>query len=127
MDLKKYWTKVREVERALPGSGDDPIYLVSLDNELTGSIAGRVTVAASREYAARWIAARNCDLASDEEIERYHADLKLRTASINKFELEKKQTVRLETAIPPEQLQDAIAAAFAEHGGKGKPRAEQKS
>ena len=117
MDLKRYWNSVREIEAGLPGPTDEPVYLVSIDNEITGTTAGKVS-ANARHYAARWIATGTHKLASPEQIEAYHAEVKSRTAAIVKFELEKKQTVRLETAIPPEQLQEAIAAALADHATK---------
>jgi hypothetical protein len=122
MDLKKLWNAIRTVEASLPGKDGDPIYIISVENEVTNTTAGSIS-AAPRQYAARWIATGTHKLASPEQIEQYHAELKARTDAINRTELEKKQTVRLETAIPEDQLQRAVAAALADQGAKhsGKP------
>jgi hypothetical protein len=117
MDLKRYWAAVRKEEAGLPGAPDEPVFIVSQDNELSGTTAGKVS-AASRQYAARWIAGGTHKLASPEEIERYIADLKARTEAIAKAELEKKQTVRLETAVSDDQLQRAVAVALADRDAK---------
>jgi hypothetical protein len=117
MDVNKYWRAVREAEKGLPGGPDDPVYIVSIDNELAGTAAGKVS-AASREYAARWIAGATHKLASVDEIDRYHSELRARTDAINRTELEKKQTVRLETAVSDDQLQRALAVALADRDVK---------
>ncbi len=121
MDLNRYWRKVRAIERSLPGGAGDPVYLVSLANETSGTLPDRVT-SAEREYAARWIAGGTHRLATAEETERCHAEIKARTDAILKAELEKKQTVRLETAIPQEQLDAAVAKALEGQSAKTKKK-----
>jgi cellulase/cellobiase CelA1 len=113
MDINHYWRTVRRTEESLP-AGDKVIYLVSIENAASGTIGGVVTMAA-REYAARWIAGGTHKPAEADDIERYEADLRSRTAAITKAEIEKKQTIRLENVIPDDQLQRAVANALAEH------------
>lgn len=111
MDLAKYWRTVRSIEKTLPGSPGEPVFLVSVANDLTGTQEGKVS-SADREYAARWIAQGSHRVATEEEIGRYHAEIRGRTEAIHKAELEKKQTVRLESVIPQEQLDAAVQKAL---------------
>jgi hypothetical protein len=117
MDLKKYWTGAKAMEASFPGDPTEPVYIVSRENEVSGSTAGKIS-AAPRGYAARWIVQGDARLATDTEIATYHSDLKARTDAINRTELEKKQTVRLETAVSDDQLQRALAVALADRDAK---------
>jgi hypothetical protein len=112
-NLDKYWKLVRKIEATLPPG--DAVHIVSKENETTGTVGGKVSLA-TREYAARWIAQGSHDVATEDQIEAYRAELKARTDASHKAELEKKQTVRLETAIPQEQLDAAVAKAIEAQG-----------
>jgi hypothetical protein len=118
-DLHKYWKAVRANETQL-GSAEY-IYIVSKENEAAGTVGGVISVA-SREYAARWIANGTHERASDAQAAAYEDDLARRTADIERTELAKKQTVRLETAIPQDQLRSAIADALADQANNAKPK-----
>jgi hypothetical protein len=117
MDTKKYWARAAAMEASFGGDKNEPVYIVSLDNETTGSSAGKIS-AALRPYAARWIVQGDARLATEAEIAQYHSDLRARTDAINRVELEKKQTVRLETAVSDDQLQRALAVALADRDAK---------
>lgn len=117
MDLKKYWNGARAMEASFPGDPNEPIHIVSRENEVSGSTAGKISCA-PRSYAARWIVQGDARLATEAEIAEYHSDLKARTDAIAKAELEKKQTVRLETAVSDDQVQRAVAAALADRDAK---------
>jgi hypothetical protein len=107
MDLRKYWRSVRLTEETLP-AGD--VFLISVENEERGTSGGQIS-SATREYAARWIVGGTHRLATEPEIELYRLEMKARTDAILVAELNKKQTVRLETVIPEDQIARAVAAA----------------
>jgi hypothetical protein len=118
-NLDKYWKLVRKIEQSLPAG--DAVFIVSRENEATGTVGGKVSLA-TREYAARWIAQGSHEVATAEQTDGYHAELKARTDASLKAELDKKQTVRLETAIPQEQLDAAVAKAIEAQGAKTSER-----
>jgi hypothetical protein len=67
--LKKYWRRVREIERGLPAVN----FIVSLGDEMTGLVGGRVFVAPPSIAAAR-IVEKTHRLATADEISAYELD-----------------------------------------------------
>jgi hypothetical protein len=76
-DLKKYWSEVRALEKALPAS----VWLISLENHSKGQTGGAI-VEVKGELAARLLHTKSHRTATEAEIEAHKArqdDLQRRT------------------------------------------------
>jgi hypothetical protein len=124
-NTQEYWRSVRKIaagldpEAAIRDQQEDDadmrthlnmsqkeIWLVSVDNERTGGVAGRV-IAAHPMVAARWLKDSTHARASDEQVAAYKAELAGRKEQIEKDEADRK-------GVPTSKLLEALVAGMAQ-------------
>jgi hypothetical protein len=115
-DIKRYWHLVAEQRAKLPSE----VWLTSIERPLEG-ITGGATCAVTREIAARRLVEQSHRIATEEEIQKFHADQREREQLCAQLEFRRqREKGGVTVSVTPEQVGLDVLPKAVEAARKGK-------